>query len=681
MSLIAEVIAAALRESQPQPQPEAPKPTAQRSTRRALVARDANQVGWRATVTLTEAREMLAQALDEYMASPRRTVFLARVAPGVGKSFAGVTLAETIANQGHRVFFAGPRKDFWNDVQSMAGRPDLWYRWLPRQQFQDDEEGVTTCWHSEQMGKWLARGYDALDLCSNPRVCGWDVIANSCPYHKQKKVESKIIFGQHAHIAVGHPLLKTCKLLIADETFYPAFLRLWRIPANFVQPRGLDPLSSVNPITHNLATLCEKTDETLTGPELIERLGGADYLIHYLGDLDTQSPEIARPAPYVISASEVDQQGYNHLPVLLRLLYKEAVANKQQAAGYISRITVRPGALWLNLRYMPGELPEKIVVLDGTGNADMYRQVFGQEIELFSPAVELHPDARVFQMWNRANGKSSMMRPRSTESNQKGQGATTPTPPISEATESTQRLVTLIARIIAQREYQHPLIITHQAAESQFAHLGETAHFYGVRGTNRYAPDAVFIVGAPQPAITDLVRSAAALIQDRMQPFDTTWSDQLVQYQGHDLAYPVSGFWRDPDLSKLLPLFREDEMLQAAHRGRPTLRPVHIWLLSNIPLDELPPDEVLSVNEITNCPEDIKPWVWLDILNYADSRRTEPGFITTRDLMTRFDCDNDTARKYMQRLVSHADWQRIEAIEPRKDGKPPVTIAPIRQRL
>ena len=202
MSLIAEVIAAALRESQPQP--EAPKPAAQRSTRRALVARDANRVGWRATVTLPEAREMLAEALDEYMASPRRTVFLARIAPGVGKSFAGVTLAETIANQGHRVFFAGPRKDFWNDVQSMAGHPDLWYRWLPRQQFQDDEEGVTTCWHSEQMGKWLARGYDALDLCSNPRVCGWDVIANTCPYHKQKRIESKIIFGQHAHIAVSY---------------------------------------------------------------------------------------------------------------------------------------------------------------------------------------------------------------------------------------------------------------------------------------------------------------------------------------------------------------------------------------------------------------------------------------------------------------------------------------------
>jgi hypothetical protein len=311
------------------------------------------------------------------------------------------------------------------------------------------------------------------------------------------------------------------------------------------------------------------------------------------------------------------------LPVLLRLLYKEAVASKQQANGYISRIAVRPGALFLNLRYMPGELPEKIVVLDGTGNPDMYRQVFGQEIELFSPAVELHPDARVFQVWNRANGKSSMMRPRSTEKHQEGQGATTPTPPISEATESTQRLVALIARIIAKREYQHPLIITHQAAESQFAGLGETAHFYGVRGTNRYMPDAVFIVGAPQPAITDLVRNAAALIQDRMTPFDVTWTDQLVQYQGHDLAYPVSGFWRDPDLSKLLPLFREDEMLQAAHRGRPTLRPVHIWLFSNVPLDELPPDEVLSVSDVTNCPDDIKPWVWLDIL--TSQRRKNAG--------------------------------------------------------
>ena len=138
----------------------------------------------------------------------------------------------------------------------------------------------------------------------------------------------------------------------------------------------------------------------------------------------------------------------------------------------------------------------------------------------------------------------------------------------------------------------------------------------------------------------------------------------------------VSGFWRDPDLSKLLSLFREDEMLQAAHRGRPTLRPVHIWLLSNVPLDELPPDEVLSVSQILNCPDDIKPWVWLDILAYADSRREAPGIVTSRDIVERFECDNDTARKYLARLVSHADWQRIEAIEPRRAGKPAMTIAP-----
>ena len=213
----------------------------------------------------------------------------------------------------------------------------------------------------------------------------------------------------------------------------------------------------------------------LTGPELIAALGGADYIIGSLGELDTGSPEIARPAPYVLSAAEVDQQGYNHLPTLLRLLYKEAVAFRDQKAGYISRIAVRPGALFLNLRYMPGELPEKIVILDGTGNADMYRQVFGQEIELFSPSVELHPDARVFQIWNRANGKSSMMRRMPETEEKQGVGATTPTPPIPEATESTQRLVALVARIIAQRGYQHPLIITHQAAESQFAGLGETA--------------------------------------------------------------------------------------------------------------------------------------------------------------------------------------------------------------
>ena len=75
---------------------------------------------------------------------------------------------------------------------------------------------------------------------------------------------------------------------------------------------------------------------------------------------------------------------------------------------------------------------------------------------------------------------------------------------------------------------------------------------------------------------------------------------------------------------------------------------------------------MLSVSQILNCPDDIKPWVWLDILAYADSRREAPGIVTSRDIVERFECDNDTARKYLARLVSHADWQRIEAIEPRR---------------
>ena len=55
------------------------------------------------------------------------------------------------------------------------------------------------------MGKWLARGYDALDLCANPRVCGWDVIANSCPYHKQKKSKAKLFSASTHTLRSGTP--------------------------------------------------------------------------------------------------------------------------------------------------------------------------------------------------------------------------------------------------------------------------------------------------------------------------------------------------------------------------------------------------------------------------------------------------------------------------------------------
>lgn len=664
--------------------------------RRQLVSRPHAQVGFRATLAVAEARAELEAAMRDYVAQDNDHVMLVRVAPGVGKSFAGVRLAEEMASTGRRVFFAAPRKDYWLDAMGMAAQPDLWYRWLPRQQFNSEDEGETTCWYSNQIAKWMARGYDAMDFCAQTRICGWDVINSTCPYHKQKETQKPIIFGQHAHIAVGHPLLKKCKLLIADESFYQAFVRLWRVPAAAVF-RGMDRTSPAAPVIHELQQLAEKGAE-LTGADLCTALGGAQRIIDALGEVDLGAPGILGLPPYMISASEVDNIGYAHLPALLRTLYREAQAHAT-GASYIGRATLRSDALWLNLRYMPTDLPAKTIILDGSGNAEMYAAIFGREVKTFAPQVALHPDARIFQVVDRANGKSAMVKNEKKQGvgdttmggplSESGQDANaTPSPPVSlsvnpgpSAALSTARIVALVGMVIEQRGYRRPLIVTHQAVEDQFAGLGETAHFYGVRGTNRFQqPDAVFVIGAPQPAITDLARNAAALLHQRMEQFNTTWTEQLVQYQGHDFAYPVSGFWRDPDLSKFLPLYREDEILQAAHRGRPILNPVHVWLLTNIPLDELPPTDLLRVTDIIDCPDDMKPWPWLDLLNYAALRHAQGQIITTLDLVRDLQVHRDTARKYMGALVERGTWERIEAIAPRQPGtvgKPVATIAPI----
>ena len=79
---------------------------------------------------------------------------------------------------------------------------------------------------------------------------------------------------------------------------------------------------------------------------------------------------------------------------------------------------------------------------------------------------------------------------------------------------------------------------------------------------------------------------------------------------GRGRAYPAGGFWDDPDLQALLWSYRDAELIQAVHRCRPVLREVDIWLLSNLPLPELPPAELLSLHELLGAPANTQPHKW-----------------------------------------------------------------------
>ena len=107
--------------------------------------------------------------------------------------------------------------------------------------------------------------------------------------------------------------------------------------------------------------------------------------------------------------------------------------------------------------------------------------------------------------------------------------------------------------------------------------------------------------------VEDLLQMANCIWHDDPEPLD----DEMIkdgnwrpyQYReeetGNGYAVEVREF-KDKRLNLLLKTYREYEIAQAAHRIRPLLYPGQkkIWLLTNLPIDELPPTKVTTLKEI-----------------------------------------------------------------------------------
>jgi hypothetical protein len=647
--------------------------------------------------TVAEARERIRAAMNDYLSTPEPgqgqgpalPLLLVRAAPGVGKSFAAAETAERLALEGRRVLYAGPRHAFFQDVLAVAGRPELWYEWLPRQ-FGDAEKGQPqTCGYTEQIASWLYKGYRAMDFCSG--VCGWDFVRR-CPYHAQKKVKAPIIFGQHAHVALAHPL--SFAAVIGDENPIGAFQHEWTIPARQVAPAGMDPQQPLTPMLHKLAGLAV-LNERLSGPELLVRLGGAQEVLEAC-ELFRMDAEALALAPQLHRAEDAARADYFHLPALIGLLVREsraALQNPEQLDMFTHRVNGRDaksgntyphrvivsgnGHLILLLRHpVNDQLPPHVIWLDATGDAHLYEAAFGRPVEVVDATPEFR--GRVFQVYDRANGKSTLL-------DEKG----------SAREEPLRQLKAQIAAIAGR--YVRPAVITFQGVVEAVrvvdaggptrtttdAHglpqptEGElsSAHFYAARGTNQFQEcDAIIIAGTPQAPRTGLERAARMLFFERMAPFQTAWSTAVRAYaytdpvDGLGRGYPVSGFWGDGDLQAVLWSVREAEIIQAAHRGRPVLRPVDIWLLTNLPLPELPPDRLLSLQELLAAPAGVEVFKWTAVLAFAERRAGEAGFVTAGDLVGEFGLSRNTAAKYLDTLIRELGWQAAAA--PSTGGRP-----------
>jgi len=582
--------------------------------------------------SLEQARSAMQQALDDYLAQAEpQEMLLIRCTPGAGKTTLAVQAAERLAAAGRRVAYAGPRHDLFPDLLARAHHPDWWYEWLPRQSGQPQ-----TCRHARPMAQWLERGYAAIDFCCG--VCGWAYLP-TCPYHAQKQRSQPIIYIQHQHVCSGHPL--RFDVLFGDENPLQAFLHPWRIPAGYVRPPGMDYAEPLTEVLHLLSFWCGQ-ERPVFGPELLEYLGGPAWVLQAIQAYTWPDEPQMQAALDIHDPAEVVRKPYFHLSHLLPLLEREA---RLALAGqsYPSRIIAMGGSLLLLLRRPPNPrlLPPHVVWLDATARPEIYQALFQRPLRVVdalqgAAAPRLH--GKVFQVVERANGKTSLKKPQRQA--------------VARA---------LIAAIVRRQGYRRPAVISFKdflAALQLDPAVFQTGHFYAARGSNDYAAaDAVIIVGAPQPGLYALIQSAKMVFFERDLAFDVTWQAQLRPYpyqapDGQGRSYPVAGFWGDPDLQVVLESLREDEILQAAHRGRPVTHACDVWLLTNLPIAGLPPDELLTLGELLEAPERVRLFRWANVVTWlADHEQ-----VTVADLMA-LGLERKTAYSYLKKIAELPGWE------------------------
>jgi len=577
------------------------------------------------SVALDALPALIQERTLAYLADPApgRALLLALPA-GSGKTTAMVALAEAVASQGRRVIYSGPRHDLFDDLMAMSERRDWWYHWQPRRL--GDEEQETTCRWAPQMERWLARGYEAMKFCANPRICGWTYINNSCPYHRQKGQTRPIIYAQHQHIAVGHPLMEQSSLVIGDELPLGAFLHPWLIPASHIVvkecPREIENL------LWTIRSLCSATapDGGWSGPALLHALGGAQHIVDMVEEHNSLTVGVEFWEPKIKDPNAVDELDYRHLPLLLVMLRDEANTALAGSSDWVRRVHITVDGLKLLLRRRPQKLPPHVIWCDATGDPRLYELLLNMPVEVIQPHVEMQ--GTVHQVWTSVNNRTSI-------------GA-------EHDNEKAKQIKLQIDRIRQMGGYLNPGVITYKATRDLFAGDG---HFGAERGTNRLVDrDALIVIGTPQPPTPSLVETASMVFDSRVLPFNTTWTLRYTSYQGTHYEIETSGFWDDPDLHIILQQYREAELVQALHRARPLRQAVDVWLLTSLPLPGIQP-VLYSTQELFGAPKGVDPYKWPAMLQWVNERLDTSGIVVSTDVTDEFVVNLDTARKYMKAMA------------------------------
>lgn len=602
---------------------------------------------------------LLDEVIRPYLADPNPGHALVLAAsPGFGKTHLMAKVADALARQGRYTFWSGPRHDLYRDilkeVRKFGGDPALWQEWYPHQ----DERlsgGITTCIYPNDAVQWMGRGQPLFNFCKN--VCGIDYIQNECLYYEQARAPKPVVYGHHNHIFLGNTLLNQhyFNLVIGDENPLNSAVRIWHIPASRIIPRGV---TARHPLWNVLAKLVAlaHTERSASGAKLFDALGGAQAvsaaLKAYREMPDEKLPNVVFRRP------EHAPRDYLYMPLLAELLQKDADALLDYGDEGLMRVRTRDDGtngfgLSLVARREPCPfLPKHVIWCDATPRQILYEAVLKRPCEIVR--VDVPRVGKVYQVAHYLNNMASLL----TQERE-------PRPAYT-------RIAAYVEHIARENKYERWAVMTFKDGKHLFG-TQQRLHFGGNRGTNQWrdggdAPDAVFVVGAPIPSAYDIEVMATAIFNNRTEPFANTWERRDALFPGTDVPARKSDYWDDPHLSALVWLFREAEIVQSAHRAGLNLRDVPVYLVTNLPIEELPPDEIVKWRDLLNIPEDYTAKRWIEVLKWAEETVAMGELLTIDRLCNEFDVSRETGRKWVERLIAHG-WTPVHRVTKRGMGK------------
>ena len=289
----------------------------------------------------------------------------------------------------------------------------------------------------------------------------------------------------------------------------------------------------------------------------------------------------------------------NFYPDLLKSLTRELSLFKEGKEYNSAIVLTKQGnnaIVKLNIRKelaVPDHVP--ILLTDAQGNSELLSRLLNRKVDAWE--AKLGHNTQITQIVDGSYGITSLWNSKTSE-------------PKSTLT----RLLNRVVFPVTKEDPENTLIVSwkkvadylrKQQVAGKISNAVAIEHYGNLEGTNDYEDrQKLILLGTPQASPSDLEELAHALFQNDEDPISMERTDALEQYTykdcegcGYEVKVPR---YIDARVELLAKQNREDEIVQAAHRIRPLLNPDReMILLTNLPIDDLPPTRLTTVDELS----------------------------------------------------------------------------------